>query len=203
MQVLFPKNREKFSEYWGKDWALIWQLEQKALSAPGDPAVAWFCLDQHDIRADFFNAVPGDDVIVPAACHTEKAAWSRHHNGADISFRQFDLNVADESQPLTGADADNLPALQVGEFDRQRAYLLLDSEYALIHGNRTVNDRLAQQYQNAQPTVDYHCHCEEAVKPTWQSPGASFVSAVLIDEWYQESAPNGIPFGHTSLRSSQ
>ena len=43
-----------------------------------------------------------------------------------------------------------------------------------------------------QPGTDHHCHCEEAVRPTWQSPGAMLASAAKISEWYQEIATSGL-----------
>ena len=95
---------------------LLGYLEQTAFCGPGNPAVGGLCFHKHDIGADFFDAVPGNYVIIPAACHSQKAAGTGNHNGTDFSFRNVNLDIGDESQPLAGADTDDLLALEVGKF---------------------------------------------------------------------------------------
>jgi hypothetical protein len=130
----FQKNQEKFSESCLCSGGFLQQLEQKALSAPGDPAVAGLCFHKHNIRADFPDAVPGDYVVIPAADHPEKTAGAGHHNGADVSLGHIDLNVADKSQTLAGTNADHFLALQFRKFDGHEAYLLFDFSVCLSGG---------------------------------------------------------------------
>ena len=105
-------------------------LEQKSFSGPGDSALIGPALHQHDIRADFFDAAPGDYVIVPAACHPEKSAGTGDDDGTEIAFGEIDLYIGDKAQPLAGADTDHFLALEVGKFDGHEAFLLLVSVYA-------------------------------------------------------------------------
>ena len=111
--------------------ALLGYLEQKAFSGAGGAAFVGSAFHQHNIGADLFDAVPGDYVIFPTADHAEKTAGSRNDDGTDSSFRDINLNVCNEPQPLAGTDAQNLLALQVSELDGHEAFLLLDSAYAL------------------------------------------------------------------------
>ena len=93
---------------------LLWYLEQKSFAGTGNSAVTGFCLHQYDIRADSFDAVPGDYVVVATACHTQKTAGPGNHDGAEIAFRDVDLNIGDKPQSLTGTDADDFLALEIG-----------------------------------------------------------------------------------------
>ena len=93
---------------------------------PGDPAVVWLRVYQNDVRADLFDAVPGNDVVVPAARNAQQTAGAGDHDGADIAVRDLNLDISDESQPLPRAGADDLLALQVSEFHGQGAFPLLE-----------------------------------------------------------------------------
>ena len=58
-----------------------------------------------------------------------------------------------------------------------------------------INYRLAQRHETMRPTIVHLCHCEEAVRLTWQSPDTMLIFAVQCDRLLPEIA--------TSLRSSQ
>ena len=86
---------------------------------PGGAAFLWLGVYQDDVRADFLNAAPGDDEVVPASRDPQKTAWPGNHDGADLSLRHLDLYIADEAQALAVSDADDFLALQVGKIDGQ------------------------------------------------------------------------------------
>ena len=104
---------------------VLGHLEHKTFPGPGHPALSRFRFHQDDIRADAFDAIPGNYVIVPTAGHTEETAGAGDYDGADIAFRNIDLDISNEAQPLTGTNADDLLALEVGKFNGHGAFLLI------------------------------------------------------------------------------
>ena len=120
-------------------------LEQKPFAGTGDPAVARFCFHKHNVGPDFFDAVPGDYVVVPTSGNAEEAAGAGNDDGSDIALRNIDLDIGNEAQPLAGADADDFLALQIRKLHGHGALLLLDSVYAGEGSHRTVNYRLTAQ----------------------------------------------------------
>lgn len=120
---------KKFPEISGNLPSAFRYLEQKPLSCLGDSAFIWSAFHQYDIRADFFDTIPGDYVIIPTAGNAEKTAGTGDYNSAEIAFRNFDLDIADKSQPLAGTDADDLLALKVSKFNGHEAFLLLGLIY--------------------------------------------------------------------------
>ena len=118
--------------------------EQKSLSGAGCAAFVGLAFHQYDIRTDFSDTVPGNYVIFPAAYHSEKAAGSRNHDGTYTSARNVNLDIRNKSQPLAGADTEDLFALQVSELDRHGAFLLLDLGYAGLERIRTVQGCLSE-----------------------------------------------------------
>ena len=107
---------KKFPEILLISGKALCNLEQKALSGPGNPALVWFAVYQYDIRTDFFDTVPGNYVVIPASGNTEKTAGARNHDGTEITLGNIDLDIGDEAKPLAGADADDLFALEVSKF---------------------------------------------------------------------------------------
>ena len=91
----------------------------------GDPAVLGLGIHQHDIWADPLDAAPRNHIILPVASQSQRTASARHNDGADPSLRKIHQNIADESQPGTGADADDLLALKVCKFAAHKQYLHL------------------------------------------------------------------------------
>ena len=123
-------------------------LEQKALLRSWDPAVSRSCFHQNDIRANFFDTVPGNYVVLPSARDSEKTTGARYHDGTDMAFRDINLHIGDESQPLAGADADDLLALQVCKFDGHEAFPLLDSLYVVGIVIRIIHYRFAESLRS-------------------------------------------------------
>ena len=134
LQVLFPKKSGKIPGQkpspLGK--ALVPSLSQQLL--PGHPAVVWLGVHQHNVRADFFDAAPGNDVVLMAPGNPQNPTWTGHHNGADVPLGNLNLNVGYEPQPLAVADADDLLALQVGKI-HGHAHAPFAQRYARRAGN--------------------------------------------------------------------
>ena len=111
---------------------LVPSLPQQLL--PGHPAVVWLGVHQHNVRADFFDAAPGNDVVLMAPGNPQNPTWTGHHNGADVPLGNLNLNVGYEPQPLAVADADDLLALQVGKI-HGHAHAPFAQHYARRAGN--------------------------------------------------------------------
>ena len=83
---------------------------------PLNPAVIRLGIHQNNVGANALDTAPGDNEVVPVPGQPHKAAGAGHNNGAYLSFRKLYQNIGDESQPLSIADTDDLPALKVCKF---------------------------------------------------------------------------------------
>ena len=106
---MFPFCKYFFAKIQEKSY-FLWQ---KTGPWPGNTASIRFYVYQNDIRTDPLDAIPGDHEVLSGAPKTEKAAFSRHHDGADSPLRQLHHRVCDEPQTPTVADADDLLAVQI------------------------------------------------------------------------------------------
>ena len=79
----------------------------------GKAAFIRFDVYQNDVRTDSFDTSPGDYVVVLPAHYAPKAAGTRYDYGNDISGGDFHLHIADETQPSSIADTDNLFAMKL------------------------------------------------------------------------------------------
>ena len=92
---------------------LFYGLSQKSLPISDTAAIFRFDVYQNDVRADSANAMPGDNIVLPAANQAEITAWSRHNNGAKPTLRQLQPRIGHKAQPPTVGYTDYLFAKQV------------------------------------------------------------------------------------------
>ena len=122
--------------------ALVPSLSQQLL--PGHPAVVWLGVHQHNVRADFFDAAPGNDVVLMAPGNPQNPTWTGHHDGANVPVGDIDMDVGYEPQPLAVADADDLLALQVGKI-HGHAHAPFAQHYARRAGNMRKRKRVESE----------------------------------------------------------
>ena len=104
---IFSKKIQKYSLFFRASWPVT------AGFWPGAAAVIRICVHQHDVRADFLDAGPGNPEILLPSNHPKQAAGAGDHNGADLSFGEFHHHVGDKAQPSPVTDTDDLLALQL------------------------------------------------------------------------------------------
>ena len=88
-------------------------LGDKSGLRPGNTAFLRFYVYQNDVRSDPFDAIPGDQEVIPPPPKAEKAASSRHDNGGDPPLRQLDPGIGDKAQPQPVPNANDLLAVQI------------------------------------------------------------------------------------------
>ena len=133
LQVLFPVFFGNIPCFF-RIFSLGNPISQQLPFPPGDPAPIRLRVHQNDVRPDAADAVPGDAEILPPSRDSQIPAGSRHHNGPDLPLRHFDLHIRHKSQPPAIPDADHLPALQIGKFQRHSHPLFPGIWYSLCPG---------------------------------------------------------------------
>ena len=113
----FSKKFEKYSHiFQGKRDGIpppLHFLMKKSRLYPADPAFLRFYIHQYDLRADLFDAVPGDHIIVPSAPQPKETAGTGDDDGADLPLGHLYHHIGNKAQPSAVADTDDFLALQL------------------------------------------------------------------------------------------
>ena len=104
MQVFFAKKSIKNQV-----------LQQKSGSGTGHTALIRFYVYKNDVRADPFDAIPGDHEVVPLPKQSPKPAGAGHNKGCDTPLRQLDDGIIYKAQPPPVVNTNDFLAMQVGK----------------------------------------------------------------------------------------
>ena len=101
-KCFFAKNQEKTNF-----------LQPKTQPCPGNTAGIRFYVYQNDVRADPFDAIPGDNVVIPVTQNTPNAAGGGDNDGVDPPLWQLHNGIGYIPQPPPVANANNFLTVQV------------------------------------------------------------------------------------------
>ena len=90
---------------------LFIHLSQKIFLASNTAAIFRFDIHQNDVRTDAADAVPGDNIVLPAAQKAEIPAGSRHDQGAKPPLRQFQPGISHKAQSPPVGNTDHFLAV--------------------------------------------------------------------------------------------
>ena len=79
----------------------------------GHTAGIRFYVYQNDVRADPFDAIPGNDEIIPTAESAEKTAGCRHDDGLDAPLRQLHNGIGNIPQPPPVRNTNNFFTVKI------------------------------------------------------------------------------------------